>query len=309
MVWSSPEHVHSRMTATDTRPRAWIGISGYNYRNWRGNFYPRDLAVREWLGFASRQFNSIELNGTFYSLKTPAVYRRWVEATPEGFIFAIKGSRFITHNLKLARAETALANFFASGILALGERTGPFLWQLPATYGFNYQRTEEFLRLLPQSSVAAEALALEHNPGQVPQAEVTAAASVPYRHALEPRHPSWFTPACYDLLARHGVALVSADTAGKFPQGDVATADFVYLRLHGSRQLYASRYEDHELAFWSERMAQWVPIDQSRQRDAYVYFDNDAHGHAPHDALRLAERARAMGFEVGREPADIQGRI
>ena len=121
--------------------QAWIGISGYDYKPWRGVFYPDGLPAREWLRFASRTFNSIELNGTFYSLKSPAVFERWLAEAPEtNFLFAVKGGRFITHNLKLRRSETALGNFFASGVLALGERTGPFLWQLPATYRFEADR-------------------------------------------------------------------------------------------------------------------------------------------------------------------------
>src|SRR5438045_3231052 len=117
--------------------RAYVGISGYNYPRWRGAFYPKDLAARRWLEYASRQFNSIELNGTFYSLKSPAVFQRWVRETPDSeFIFAVKGSRFITHNLKLTRATVPLANFYGSGVLALGKKTGPFLWQLPPTFKF-----------------------------------------------------------------------------------------------------------------------------------------------------------------------------
>src|SRR5918911_3278317 len=143
--------------------KTFIGISGYNYAGWRGRFYPPALRPRDWLRYASRVFNSIELNGTFYSLKSPDVFRRWVEDTPPGFIFAVKGSRFITHNLKLARAEGALANFFASGVLALGTRTGPFLWQLPGTYRFDAARVERFIRLLPRDSAEGEALAREHD--------------------------------------------------------------------------------------------------------------------------------------------------
>jgi uncharacterized protein YecE (DUF72 family) len=113
---------------------AYIGISGYDYKPWRGRFYPDDLPARRWLEFASARFNSIELNGTFYSLKSPKVFERWVTEVPDrDFVFAVKGGRFITHNLKLRNAERSLGNFFASGVLALGKKTGPFLWQLPAT--------------------------------------------------------------------------------------------------------------------------------------------------------------------------------
>src|SRR5436189_3917171 len=142
----------------------YIGISGYDYPHWRGAFYPKDLPRRSWFAHASHAFNSIELNGTFYSLKTPAVFERWAREAPRrNFVFAVKGSRFITHNLKLRRARPALANFYASGVLALGRRTGPFLWQLPATYRFDADRLETFMALLPRRTAAAEALARDHD--------------------------------------------------------------------------------------------------------------------------------------------------
>jgi uncharacterized protein YecE (DUF72 family) len=144
--------------------RAWIGISGYDYKPWRGPFYPADLPARRWLEYASARFDSVELNGTFYSLKSPAVFERWAgETPPRGFVFAVKGGRFITHNLKLRNAERSLGNFFASGVLALGRKTGPFLWQLPATYRFDAERMDAFMRLLPRSSRAAEGVAMMHD--------------------------------------------------------------------------------------------------------------------------------------------------
>ncbi len=271
-------------------PRAFIGISGYNYKNWRGAFYPADLPVRRWLEYASRAFNSIELNSTFYSLKSPAVYERWAAEVPaRGFIFAVKGGRFITHNLKLRNAEASLGNFFASGVLALGTRTGPFLWQLPATYGFRAERVDAFLRLLPRSSTDAEALARGHDDRLRRGALTEAAARVAYRHAFEVRHPSYFHPEFYDLLRAHRFAFVPADTAGRYGFAEEVTADFVYARLHGSRELYVSGYTDEELAGWAERVRAWL----ASGRDAYVYFDNDAKVHAPHDARRLAERIAA----------------
>ncbi|HJU90959.1 MAG TPA: DUF72 domain-containing protein [Gemmatimonadaceae bacterium] len=269
-------------------PDIRVGISGYNYPRWRGDFYPTTLRLKDWLRFASRAFNSIELNGTFYSLKSPDVFRRWYEETPDDFIFAIKGSRFITHNLKLRRAEGALANFYASGLLALEEKTGPFLWQLPATYRFDSQRIDEFLRLLPKSSRDGARLARHHDDRLRRGALTRARGSLAYRHALEVRHESYFTPELYDLLRAHGCAFVIADTAEKFPYAEELTADFVYVRLHGSRQLYASGYTDDELDRWAERIREWT--SDSVRRDAYIYFDNDALGHAPHDARRLAER-------------------
>jgi uncharacterized protein YecE (DUF72 family) len=277
----------SRRTA-----RAFIGISGYDYKGWRGRFYPEDLPARRWLEYASRRFNSIELNGTFYSLKSPATFHRWLSSIPEGFVFAIKGSRFITHNLKLRNAETALGNFFASGVLALGEATGPFLWQLPPTYRFDAERVDAFLQLLPQSSRDAVTIASLHDE-RVGDALVETATNVPWRHAFEVRHPTWFHEEFYDLLRRYRAAFVIADTAGKFPYAEEVTADFVYLRLHGSTELYVSGYRDEELDAWAKKINAWLEPARDRSGlDVFAYFDNDARGHAPFDALGLSERVR-----------------
>ena len=290
-----------RRTTTDTggarsrprssEPRLHIGISGFDYPRWRGAFYPAALAKRRWLWYASRTFPSIELNGTFYSLKTPAVFARWVREVPDdgGFVFSIKGSRFITHNLKLRRAEQALGNFFASGLLALGEVTGPLLWQLPATYAFDAERIDEFLRLLPRTSAEAEAVARRHDQRLRDAPLVRASADLRWRHALEVRHESYLRDEFFALLRRHDCAFVIADTAGKFAYAEEVTADFVYVRLHGSRQLYVSGYADDELDAWATKVRAWRDGGRSR-RDVFVYFDNDARVHAPFDALRLMAR-------------------
>ena len=269
-----------------------IGISGYDYKPWRGRFYPGDVPARRWLEFASRRFDTIELNGTFYSLKSPAVFERWVAEVPDEFIFAVKGGRFITHNLKLRNAEVSLGNFYASGVLALGAKTGPFLWQLPATYRFEAERLDSFMRLLPRSSHDAEAVARQHDHRLRRGALVEAAAAVPYRHAFEVRHPTYFNDEFFSLLRTHGCALVVADTAGKFPYAEEITADFVYVRLHGAQQLYVSQYADDELDAWAEKILAWRGSGR-RRRDLYVYFDNDAKVHAPFDALRLRKRIDA----------------
>ena len=230
------------------------------------------------------------MNGTFYSLKSPSVFARWVEAVPDdGFVFAVKGGRFITHNLKLRNCERALGNFYASGVLALGAKTGPFLWQLPASYRFDAERLDSFMRMLPRDAMEGEAVAREHDHRLRRGALVEAADGrrVPYRHAFEVRHPSYFCDEFYDILRSHECALVFADTAGKFDYAEELTADFVYVRLHGSTELYVSGYGDDELDDWAARLRRW----QGRgKRAAYVYFDNDAKVHAPHDALGLAER-------------------
>jgi uncharacterized protein YecE (DUF72 family) len=279
-----------------TKGRSFIGISGYDYKPWRGRFYPDDLPARRWLEFASRRLDSVELNGTFYSLKSPAVFERWVRETPDrGFVFAVKGGRFITHNLKLRNAERSLGNFFASGVLALGKKTGPFLWQLPATYRFDAERMDAFMRQLPRSAREAEAVALRHDDRLRRGALVDAAAPVAYRHAFEVRHPSYFHEEFYAILRDRKCGFVVADTAGKFPYAEEVTADFVYVRLHGSRELYASGYTDDELDEWARKVTGWRD-HPAGGRDVYVYFDNDIKVHAPFDAMRLAER---VGGAVG----------
>jgi uncharacterized protein YecE (DUF72 family) len=158
---------------------------------------------------------------------------------------------------------------------------------------------EGFLRLLPRDATDAARLAGQHDPDILPDATTVAPAGIRYRHALEPRHPSYFSAECFDLLRANDVALVIADTAGKFPVAHELTASFVYARLHGSEALYASRYSDEELDRWADRLVQWASRDAGSPRDIHVYFDNDARGHAPFDALRLAERIQARGIPTG----------
>jgi len=267
--------------------RCFIGISGYDYQGWRGSFYPPDVPRHSWLAFSSRIFNSIELNGTFYSLKNPAVFERWASEVPDNFVFAIKGGRFITHNLKLRNCDTALGNFFASGILALGKKTGPFLWQLPASYRFDAERMDAFMRNLPRNSRDGEAVARQHDERLRRGALVEALEFVEYRHAFEVRHPSYFCDEFYAILRAHNCAFVVADTAGKFDYAEEVTADFVYVRLHGSSALYASDYTDEELASWAAKLKAWTAGRNGR--DVYVYFDNDAKVHAPHNAMQLSD--------------------
>lgn len=279
-----------RTTLSDANGSTFVGISGYDYKPWRGRFYPDELPARRWLEYASRRFNSIELNGTFYSLKSPPVFERWAAEVPErGFVFAIKGGRFITHNLKLRRSETALGNFFASGVLALGARTGPFLWQLPATYSFDAERMDGFMRQLPRDAREGESVARQHDSRLRRGALTEAAVNVSYRHAFEVRHPSYFHEEFYSILRAHRCAFVIADTAGKFPIAYEVTTDYVYVRLHGSEELYVSGYTDAELDAWAKRIRGWRSPRQG-SRDVFVYFDNDAKVHAPFDAQRLAER-------------------
>ncbi|MGO4256391.1 DUF72 domain-containing protein [Marmoricola sp. RAF53] len=264
--------------------RARVGISGWQYPGWRGDFYPTGLPHAAELTYAAERFTTIELNGSFYSLQRPSSYRRWRDATPEDFVFAVKGGRYITHLKRLRGIETALANFYASGVLLLGPKLGPFLWQLPELVQYDEDVLDGFLGQLPRSTAEAAELASRHD-AKARYTDYDAPASgMPLRHALEVRHSSFDTPGFYELLRRHGVACVVADTAARWPQLDVETAPFDYVRLHGHSELYASRYADRTLERWATRCRRAT----SAGRDIYVYFDNDARGHAPHDATRLA---------------------
>jgi uncharacterized protein YecE (DUF72 family) len=281
-----------------------IGISGWRYAPWRGTFYPKGLIQASELQYAASRLNSIEINGSFYALQRPESYRKWAEQTPDDFRFSVKGPRFITHLKKLADVDTPLANFFASGVLALGPKLGPVLWQLPPTLGFDARRMTDFLGRLPRSSAAAAKLAQAHDERLDDRALTVTDADRPLRHAVEVRHPSFVTAEFVELLRAQQVALVVADTAQRFPFLDDVTADFVYVRLHGDEELYVSGYGDEALDRWANRVRDWsagrtprtentvaAPAPPRAQgRDVYVYFDNDVKTHAPFDAISLANR-------------------
>lgn len=262
-----------------------MGTSGWLYPRWRGDFYPRGLPHRSELGYLASRLPTVEVNGTFYSLTRPETCAAWRAAVPEGFTFAVKGSRFITHMLKLRNFEHPLANFFSSGLLRLGATLGPILWQLPPQLPFDADRTRRFFEAVPRDVAAAERLARRHDARTTGRAALRApdGRDRAIRHAVEIRHPSWLGDAALSTLRALDVALVAADTAGKHPLSFERTSDFAYVRLHGATVLYASRYEDEELAAWTDRIRRWTAAGD----DVYIYFDNDAQGHAPHDALRL----------------------
>ncbi len=268
--------------------RIRIGTSGWLYPPWRGVFYPPKLAHRRELEYLSSKLNSVEINATFYSLQRPSSFRHWYEQTPPGFTFAVKGPRFITHLKKLAGIESPLANFYASGVLALRDKTGPFLWQLPPTLGFDPARLAAFFARLPRSAQEAAWLARHHDERMRDRSLVDTDGDLPLRHALEVRHHSFVTPAFTDLLRRHNVALVIADTAGRWPLIREVTSDLVYLRLHGDLELYTSGYTAAALDDWAEHIRSWVADGHAVQ----VHFDNDVKVHAPYDAMSLAERLR-----------------
>jgi uncharacterized protein YecE (DUF72 family) len=264
-----------------------VGISGWNYAGWRGDFYPRGLPQREELSYAAARLTSIEINGSFYSLQRPSSYARWREQTPDDFVFAVKGGRFITHMKRLVDVEGPLANFFASGVLGLGEKLGPLLWQLPERLEFDAERIEGFLAQLPRTTREAARLAKRHD-AKLPadRALTKADGDRPVRHALEVRSRTFQAPEVVELLRRHDVACVVADTAGRWPRIEEHTTDFMYARLHGDAELYASGYDDRALDSWAAKCREW----RESELDVFVYFDNDAKGYAPWDATRLLER-------------------
>ncbi|WP_167002554.1 DUF72 domain-containing protein [Mumia sp. ZJ430] len=243
-------------------PPVHVGISGWSYARWHGDYYPNDLPRRDELGYVASRLATVEVNASFYRLQRPTTYERWYDTTPDGFRFAVKGSRFLTHQRRLREPEQPLATFMASGVLALREKLGPFLWQLPAEGAPTPERLDAFCAMLPRSY----------------------GARLPLTHAVEVRSAQAIDEVT-EILRSHRIALVVSDGAGAWPLFERATADFAYVRLHGHTQLYHGGYSDHRLRRWAERIRGW-------DVETWVYFDNDADGRAPYDAERLARRLR-----------------
>jgi uncharacterized protein YecE (DUF72 family) len=287
-------------------PDVHVGLSGWDYPRWQGDFYPADLAARRRLEYAAQHFDTLEVNGSFYSLQRPTTYQRWYDATPTGFVFALKGGRFITHLKRLRDVDQGLANFFASGPLVLAEKLGPVLWQLPASIRFDEELIAEFLDRLPRTATAAADLAGRHDDKLRDRVAFAVDDDRPVRHALEVRHRSFDDPRFYDLLTRHGVANVASDSP-TWPLLERRTTDFAYVRLHGHTELYHSGYSGASLDSWAERCRDW-----GRNGPVYVYFDNDARGRAPHDALGLMRRLGLRAGDAkgrsgsGGDPRDVQ---
>jgi len=272
--------------------RIRVGTSGWTYPYWRGDFYPQGLPHRQELEYNAQHFDTVELNGSFYSLQRPSSYRRWageVEKVREDFVFAVKGSRYVTHMKRLKDVRTALANFYASGVLALGAHTGPFLWQLPERQEFDEELLASFFDQLPRTMAGAASLAAEHDDKISGDRVLTETGlDMPLHHCLEPRHASFEAPDALRLLEQHGIPAVTADTGGRFARLDAETGEIVYVRLHGPEGLYDSSYSAELLDEWAAALI----ARRDAGRDVYVYFDNDGHGHAPRDAAALAERLR-----------------
>lgn len=287
-----------------TKPEIRIGMSGWTYPPWRGDFYPEKLTQKRELEFASRQVNSIEINGTFYSLQTPKSFAKWHDSTPEDFVFSVKGTKFLTHVQRLDEPKLPLANFFASGLLNLGRKLGPILWQFPPSFSYNRQRIEAFFKLLPHDTEQASRLAHDHDSTVTGRAVLTPVHDGKIRHSMEVRHRSFENEDFIDLLREHQVAIVVADSAGKWPVIEDVTSDFVYLRLHGDKKIYVNGYTEEAIDEWARKIRRWTeggtpqgthritaePEPAGGGRDAYVYFDNDVKTRAPFDAISLGKR-------------------
>ena len=295
-----------------------VGISGWTYEPWRGTFYPPALPHHKELAYASTVLNSIEINGTFYSLQRPESYASWYEQTPPGFVFSVKGPRYITHLRRLREIKAPLANFFLSGLLRLNDKLGPILWQFPPNFHFAPEVFEAFLAQLPHSTVAAARL-IKHCDARVKGRTWTAIdVDRPLRHAIEIRHQSFVTPTFPRMLRKHRAALVAADTAGNWPMLHDVTADFVYVRLHGAEELYAGGYTEPALDDWAAKIRAWSKggdapgatrvgpaAPQRAKRDVYVYFDNDAKVRAPFDATQLAVKLGIRNSAVQPPPGGV----
>ena len=236
--------------------QVFIGTSGWNYDHWKAHFYPEGLAKARWLQHYARTFVTVEVNATFYRSMRPSTFEKWRTSTPDGFIWSVKASRFITHIRRLRDTEESLARFMES-LVPLGEKLGPILFQLPPSLAFDAGLVKSFCRSLP--------------PGR--------------RYTIEARHRSWISDTALSCLKDEGIAWCISDTAGRYPYHEALTSDFIYIRLHGSKRLYASCYSDEELTAWSRRIRAW-------ERDTFIYFDNDFMGYAPMNALRLMELLR-----------------
>jgi uncharacterized protein YecE (DUF72 family) len=290
-----------------------IGISGWRYKPWRGAFYPEGLRQKDELAFAAKTFRTLEINGTFYGLQRPRSFATWAAETPDDFVFSVKAPRYITHIRRLREIETPVANFLASGVLELGAKLGPMLWQFPASFSFDPAELERFLALLPHDTEAAVEQARGHDDRMVGRSTLQTDMKRRLRHAVEVRHQSFAVPEFIDLLRCYDVALVCADTVD-WPRFMDLTSDFVYCRLHGSEALYESGYDDVSLERWTERVAVWAkgaePVDAERvidrpgpqlvARDAFIYFDNTMKTRAPVDALALEGKVKdRLGRDAG----------
>jgi uncharacterized protein YecE (DUF72 family) len=241
------------------RGKAYIGTSGWNYKSWRDGFYG-DTPQKQWLRFCAEHFSAIEVNGTFYRLQPQSTFEKWRDETPEGFPFAIKGHRYITHNKKLLDVEESMIRC-RENATPLGEQLAAVVWQLPARLKKDVERLQKFVKILGRWKST--------------------------RHAIEFRDKTWFDDQVAECLTKHAVAVCMSD-APDWPMWDRVTTDLVYIRLHGHTRKYASSYSKPALITWATRVRGWL----KESRDVHVYFDNDAEGAAPKNALTLLDMLR-----------------
>lgn len=264
-----------------------VGMSGWTFAPWRGKFYPKGLAQKRELEYASRQLNSIEVNGTFYGLQKPPSFMQWRDATPPGFVFSIKGGQYITHVRRLKDVREPLATFLGSGLLCLGRKLGPILWQFPPNVMLKDDRFERFFEMLPHDSRSAARFADAHGRKEEGKNFTDVTEDFPVRHAFEFRHPSFKNPEFIALMRKHRVAVVFAHTGEPF--FEEPTADFIYARMHGEGKGYGKGYPDSVIVEWAGRVREW-----SKTLDVFTYFDTEKKVHAPANALSLA---RELGLQ------------
>ena len=238
--------------------RLYIGTSGWTYPHWQGIFYPENLAKRCWLEFYTEHFDTVEINSSFYHLPRKTTFENWHKRTPKNFLFSVKVSRFISHRKYLKDCKEPWLAFYKRAQL-LKEKVGPFLIQLPPNWKKDFDRLEDFAKILKEISSKE-------------------------RFAFEFRHQSWFDKDIYQLLQNYNMALVLADTPS-YPYEEEITAGFVYLRLHGSEKLYASKYSTKQLKNWAKKIKNW----RRQRKDIYCYLDNDFQGFAIENAKELLE--------------------
>ncbi len=229
----------------------FIGCSGWNYKHWRELFYPKDLPQSRWLQYYASVFDTVEINATFYRQFNATTYSNWYHKVPEGFCYSIKMSKYVTHIKRLLNTDDEVTKFLTSASL-LKEKSGVILIQLPPSLKFDAALLDDFCKLLPGN----------------------------YRFAIEARHSSWLGDSSFDLLKRYNIAWCISDTAGRYPYFEAVTADFIYIRLHGSTTLYASDYSDSELEQWAYKILTWA-------KTTFCYFDNDYNAYAVYNAMKL----------------------
>ena len=264
---------------------ARIGISGWNYAPWRGVFFPEGLVQSRELEFASRQVDSIEINGSFYALQKPASYARWYRQAPDGFVYSVKAPRYISHIRRLNEVSGPVSNFFASGVLGLREKLGPILWQFPPSMKFDYERFSRFIDMLPHDTIAAARSARKHDAWMAERALTFTDERRPVLHCIEVRNETFRSEKFFELLKDHGIANVISHSTDAWPQFDEVTSDFVYARLHGEGEIYSGSY-GRRIVYWQKRVETWLQA----KRDVYLYFDNDQKVRAPFDAMKLMAR-------------------